>query len=258
MSKTILIIPDQHSHPEFSNVRADWAGHFILDVKPDIVVNMGDASDMASLSSYDKGKRSFVGKSYAKDIEAHLDFQDRLWYPVRNAKKRLPYSYYLEGNHEHRIEKVLDLSPELVGTVDIEDFDIEFYYDEFIPYRGATPGVIDIEGITFAHYLSSGVQGRPISGQHPASALLTKGFRSTVVGHLHTTDYACSTDNQGHRIQAIVAGVFQDYEAPWAGEQVNRMWWRGLILLHNVENGTFDPQWISLDWLRKAYGNGPC
>lgn len=254
MGKTILVIPDQHSHPEYHNDRADWAGRLILDLRPDIVVNMGDGTDMASLSSYDKGKRSFYGKSYAKDIESHLDFQDRLWHPIRHAKRRLPYSYYLEGNHEHRIEKVLDLSPELVGTVDVKDLEIGFYYDEFIGYDGGCPGLREIEGIIFAHYLVSGVKGLPISGTHPAYSIIAKGFKSAVVGHLHTTDYSCQTNNVGQRVQAIVAGVFQDYTSPWAGRQASQLWWPGLIVLHNVENGSYDPQWISMEALKKAYG----
>jgi hypothetical protein len=255
LSKTILVLPDQHSHPEFNNDRADWAGRFILDLKPDIVVNIGDASDMSSLSSYDKGKRSFYGKSYAKDVAAHLDFQERLWHPIRKAKRKLPYSIFFEGNHEHRIEKALDLSPELVGTLDIGDFELDYFYDEFVGYDGATPGIKEVEGISFAHYMTSGVKGLPIGGEHHANSLLAKGFRSCVVGHIHTTDYAVRTDANGKRIQAVVVGVYQDYDAPWAGAQVNKLWWPGLVILHNVENGTFDPQWVSLKWLRETYSD---
>ena len=32
------------------------------------------------------------------------------------------------------------------------------------------------------------------------------------------------------------------------------MWWRGVILKHSVEDGNYDPQWISLNALRKEYG----
>lgn len=255
MSKTILVIPDQHAHPDFSNARADWAGKFIMDLKPDIVVNIGDAADMSSLSSYDKGKRSFHGKSYSKDIAVHLDFQERLWYPIRRAKKRLPFSVYFEGNHEHRIEKALDLSPELVGTLDFEDFEFDYFYDEVVRYDGALPGTKDIEGIVFAHYLTSGVKGLPISGEHIAYSLIAKRLRSTVVGHIHTTDYCLRTASDGRKVQALVCGVYQDYEAPWAGKQVNDLWWPGLVVLHNTEYGQFDPQWVSMDWLRKTYGD---
>lgn len=256
MSKTILILPDQHAHEQFNNDRADWAGRFILDLKPEIIVNIGDAADMASLSSYDKGKRSFHGKSYKGDIDTHLNFQERLWHPIRKAKRRLPYSYFFEGNHEHRIEKALDLSPELEGTLDFDDFELSFFYDEVIKYDGATPGSKDIEGITFAHYLTSGIKGLAISGEHPAYSLINKQLKSCVVGHSHTTDYCVRTNSDGKRVQSLVCGVYQDYEAPWAGKQVNKLWWPGLIVLHNCQgDGTYSPQWVDMAWLKRMYGD---
>ena len=64
MSKTHLIIPDSHAHPDYKNDRYDWLGKLILDLKPDVLVNIGDTADMASLSAYDKGKASFHGRNY--------------------------------------------------------------------------------------------------------------------------------------------------------------------------------------------------
>lgn len=99
MSKTVLVLPDQHAHPDFNNDRADWAGQLLADLKPDVLVNIGDAADMASLSNFDKGKASFISANYQKDIEAHLDFQERLFDPIRKSKRKQPYKVFLEGNH---------------------------------------------------------------------------------------------------------------------------------------------------------------
>ena len=115
--KTHLVIGDPHAHPDFSNDRADWLGKLILDLKPDVVVNMGDTADLASMSSFDKGKASFHGRNYQKDIEAHLDFQDRMWHPIKKAKRKLPHRVVLEGNHENRIKKAIQYSPELEGDM---------------------------------------------------------------------------------------------------------------------------------------------
>lgn len=90
MSKTYLIVPDQHAHPEHNNDRADWMGQLIKDLRPDVVVNMGDAADMASMASYDKGTAKFFTRNYEKDIESHLDFQERMWRPIRRTKKKQP------------------------------------------------------------------------------------------------------------------------------------------------------------------------
>lgn len=254
MGKKFLIIPDQHSHPDFNNDRADYLANLIIDTRPDVVVNLGDAADMPSLSSYDKGKRDFHGRSYRNDINAHLDFQSRMWEPVRARKKKLPYRVVLEGNHEHRIERALDLSPELTGTIGFNDYQFSEYYDDVVRYNGSTPGVIELDGILFAHYFITGVSGRPIGGERPAHMLLDKTGTSCVAGHLHTFDYATRTNINGHVRNGLIAGCYQDYDAPWAGA-INHLWRSGVCILNNVENGDYDLQWISLKALKEEYGN---
>jgi hypothetical protein len=255
MSKTHLIIPDTHAHPEHNNDRATLLARLIKDIRPDVVIHLGDSADLSSLSGYDKGKRGFVGRTYRADIESHLDFQDRLWSPVLAAKKKLPRSVFLIGNHEQRIDRALDLSPELVGTIGYADLRLEEWYDTVVPYAGQTPGIIEVDGIHYAHYFVSGVMGRPVGGEHPAYALLTKHFTSLTCGHIHVMDHSIRTTVDGRRIHGLVAGVYQDYDSPWAGE-VNKLWWRGVVVKRNVENGNYDPSFISLEALRKEYGNG--
>lgn len=253
MSKTHLIIPDQHAHPEYHNDRATWVSKLIKDIRPDVVINMGDAADMPSLSSYDKGTKGFEGRNYRKDINSHLEFQDRMWVPVKRSKKKLPYRLVLEGNHEHRIKRAINSSPELDGAISFSDLDFNSYYDNVVEYTGNTPGVVTVDGVSYAHYFISGVAQRPVSGEHQAYTLLTKQFTSCTQGHTHTTDFAVRTDVNGRRMMGLVCGVYQDYWSDWAGE-ANRMWWSGVVVKRNVEDGHYDPQWISLEALRKEYG----
>ena len=51
MNKTHIVVPDPHADPRYSNDRADWIGQLIKDVKPEVVVNLGDAADMSSIST---------------------------------------------------------------------------------------------------------------------------------------------------------------------------------------------------------------
>jgi Calcineurin-like phosphoesterase len=254
LSKTHLVIPDQHADPRFSNVRADWLGRFIAELKPEVVINIGDAADMSSLSSYDKGKRSFHGRTYKADIDAHLEFQDRLWSPMKALKKKMPYSVVLEGNHEHRIERALDLSPELQGTISFNDYAFNDYYDEVIRYEGGTPGIIKLDGVNYAHYFVSGLMGRPIGGVHPAYSLVAAQLESCVCGHSHLADFAIRTRPDGTRVMGVVAGVYQDYVSPWAGKHISNLWWPGVVVLHNVENGQFEPQFVAIETLKRIYG----
>jgi hypothetical protein len=256
MSKVHLVVPDPHAHPEHDNNRADWLGQLIKDLKPDVVVNLGDAADMASLSNYDKGKASFHGKNYEKDIQSHLDFQKRMWAPIRKSKRKMPYRVVLEGNHEHRLKRALEYDPQLEGEkfgMSFNDFDFNRYYHDVVEYDGMTPGLITIDGITYAHFMISGAMGRPISGVHHAASLIAKGFTSCTVGHSHLMDFSVRTDVTGKKIMGCVAGVYQDYPSSWAGN-VNNLWWSGVVIKREVEDGVYDPEFVSIARLRKEYG----
>lgn len=252
--KTHLIIPDQHAHPSFNNDRADWIGQLIADVKPDVVINIGDAADMSSLSYHDKGKASFHGRNYGDDIYSHLDFQERMWSPLRKLKKRWPHSVFLEGNHENRIKRALENDPHLKGAISFSDLDLNPYYHEVVEYEGMTPSIYTIDGIAYAHFFISGVMGRAIGGEHPASSLIDKNHMSSTCAHSHTLDFAVKTKVGGQKLMGLVAGCAQDYRAPWAGSS-NDLWWSGVIVKRNVCDGVYDPQFISLDALRKEYGS---
>jgi hypothetical protein len=256
VSRNYLVIPDPHSHPNHSNDRADWIGKFILDRKPDVVVNMGDTWDLPSLSSFDKGKASFNGASYEKDMNAGLDFQDRMWHPMKASKKKQPHKVFLEGNHERRLNKVLEYEPHLAGErygISYSNFQLEHYYHDVVYYNGGTPGIYTIDDISFAHFFVSGLMGRPIGGDHHAASLLAKNYSSCVAAHSHTVDWAVRSGSNGKKIMGLVAGVYQDYVSGWAGN-VNNLWWQGVVYLRNVEAGVYDPEFISLEALRRAYG----
>lgn len=252
--KTHLVIGDPHCHYQHHNERAHWLAQFILDVKPDVVINIGDQYDLPSLSSYDKGTRSYIGRTYRADIDTGLDFSERLFGDLRKHKKKLPRFIFHEGNHEQRITRALEVSPELSNTISFRDLDLDRNYHDIIRYTGkSTPGTHTVDGITYAHFLISGVMGRPIGGEHAAYSLLSKQFQSCTVAHSHLRDFCSRTNASGQLINGLVAGCFIDYEVDWAGEQ-QKLWWKGLTLCHDVENGSYEPEFISLKRLREVYG----
>lgn len=249
---THLVIPDSHAHYQHHNKRAIWLGRLINDVKPDVVIHIGDSADMPSLSGYDKGKRTFHGRTYRADVDAHLDWQDKLWSTVKATKKRLPKRYFCIGNHEERINKAINVQPELEGAIGMGDLKLEEYYDVVVPYNGGSPGVVEINGIHYAHYHVSGLMGRPVGGEHPAYSLVSKQFSSCTAGHSHLADLCYRTNTAGKKIIGCLAGVYQDYDTDWAGE-VNRLWWRGIVVKRNVHQGVYDPEFISLDRIKREY-----
>lgn len=259
MPRTHLVIPDSHATPTHNNDRFSLLGKFILDRKPEVIVNIGDMADMASLCSYDKGKRSFEGRRYKKDVNAVIDAQRKLFKPINdyntkqrsNSKKQYKPELHLTlGNHENRINRATQDDPVLEGTIGVEDLQYEKFGWKVHPFL--EPAIID--GICYSHYHTSGIMGRPISGEYPAVTMIKKQYTSCVAGHSHTIDFGERTDPTGKRLQGLVVGCYLD-EDQWedyAG-QANKMWWKGVCMLHRVEDGQYDLEFVSIRRMKEMY-----
>lgn len=253
-SSTHIVLPDSHCKPGTNNKRYEYAGRLIYDIKPDVVVDIGDFTDNEALCSYDKGKGSFQTRRYQNDVKHTIDAQEKLWAPFKRAKKKLPHRVKLIGNHEYRVTRVIESNKVLLdGTISMKDFQFDRYWDEVVDYEGETPGIIFIDGIAYAHYFVSGVSGKPIGGDNVAAALLTKKFHSCTQGHSHLADLAYRSDVKGKRMMGLVCGCFVDYRASFAG-QSNDDWVSGIWIKHNVSGGVYDPEFVSMERLRKEYG----
>lgn len=255
---SILVIGDPHTDPDVPNIRFEWLGNLITDRLPDIIVQMGDWADMKSLSSYDRGKRDFHGRSYNRDIEAGNDALDIVDKKIkkhndnqRKSKKEQyrPRKVALDGNHENRIDRLLQLQPELEATVSTKDIKFEEYGWERYEYE--VP--VEIEGIWFCHHFPTGNSGEPIGGINLAQALIAKNMVSSVVGHAHTLDLAMRATPAGKRIWGLSAGCFFEHKMKYARATQERFWWAGVVMLKNVEEGDFSPELITLKEMQDIY-----
>ncbi len=249
-----LIVPDAHCHPDFHNKRFSWLGQLCVDEKPDVIICIGDWTDLPSLCSYDKGSKGYEGRRYWEDLLSTVDALNKFDEPLRKAKKKLPRKVMLHGNHEHRITRAIDAdAAHLEGIISLDDLQYEEHGWEVVPYNGSTPGIIEIDGVAYAHFFTSGIMGRPIGGMHPAYQLISKQYQSCTQGHSHITDYSVRTNAAGRDIHGLVVGCYVDYHMDWAGE-ANAMWWRGVLICDNVKDGVYDPTWISMREIKRRYG----
>lgn len=247
--KTHLVIPDSHAHPDHHNRRYQYLGHLINDIKPDVVIDIGDWFDMPSLCSYDKGTKSFEGRRYKRDINAGLDAQEKMFEIIRRQKKKLPRFVRTLGNHEHRIAKAIERDPVLEGTIGLSDLQSKEYGFEEYPFL--TPAEID--GVTYQHYFVAGVSGRPMGGQRHAATLIARNLATSTCGHSHLFDHHVTADIRGNRMHGLVVGAYQDYDADFAGP-ANKLWSSGVVIKRAVEKGNYDLEYVSLKRLREAYG----
>jgi hypothetical protein len=254
----ILIVPDSHANPDISNDRFLWLGRFILDRQPDIIVNLGDLYDMNSLSSYDKGKKSFEGRRYKLDIDVGVDALQKMDQPwndfnnkrrnIRKARLKSPRKIITLGNHEHRIIRAVEDSPQLDGVLSLDNLRLQEFGYEVCPYRKA----ICIDGIYFSHNFPSGTLGHPIGGVNIASSMITKNLVSSVCGHAHVFDYAIRARPDGTKAIGLCAGWYG--EEPTYSDATDQLWVSCVTMLHDVYNGDFDIETISIERIKRQYG----
>jgi len=253
----IAVIPDVQTKEGVPTEHLKWIGKYLAHRKPDIIVCLGDFADMPSLSSYDKGKRSFEGRRYKKDIKAAHKAMDIMMAPlqaefdhnkVRKAsrhKQWWPRLVMLLGNHEHRITRATEVDPMLEGTISTYDLKYNEWGWEVHDFLE----VVEIEGIAFSHYFTTGVMGRAAVS---AQTIINKKHQSCIAGHLQGRMVAYGTKADGRTITAIIAGSAYLHDEDYLGHQGNRHW-RGIVLLHEVQDGQFDEMFVSLNFLRKKY-----
>ena len=50
-----------------------------------------------------------------------------------------------------------------------------------------------------------------------------------------------------------VVGCFKGAAESWAG-QSNGEWWKGVLIKRNIQDGQYEPQWVSMETLKQTYG----
>jgi hypothetical protein len=257
MSKRILVLPDVQAKPgvDFSFLRR--IGTYMVEKKPDIVVCIGDFADMPSLSSYDKGKKSFEGRRYKRDIEAAQFAMQAFLGPLneynemRRKNKKGEYKPRMVltlGNHEHRIDRACDDDPKLEGILSVKDLAYEEYGWEVYPFLET----VIIEGVAFTHYFVTGSMGRP-SGT--AAAQLKVANMSCFAGHQQGKQIAYAKRADGVILTSILSGSCYEHFESYLGPQVNKQHWRGFWMLHDTKNGSFDEMPVSLSFVNERYGH---
>ena len=249
----IAVIPDVQVKSGVPIDHLLHVGRFIAEKKPDVIVCIGDFADMPSLSSYDKGKKSFEGRRYKDDIEATELAMSLMLEPIKKEVKRLkrnkkkqwnPRMIMTLGNHEYRIERAIENDAILEGVIGMDDLPYKDW--EVYPYLE----VVEVEGVSFSHFFTSGTMGRPVGS---ARALITKKMTSCVQGHIQTMDVAYSYKPNGDRVTGLMVGTCYQHSEGYLTPQGN-VHWRGMHMLYEVKDGNFDNHAISLDYLRGKYG----
>lgn len=248
-----MVIPDGQVKEGVPLDHWTWIGKYMVDKRPDVVVNIGDFADMPSLSSYDKGKKSFEGRSYKKDIAVTKVAMDMLLAPMRAHNAKNPRDQYNPdmhltlGNHEQRILRAIEDDRKLEDTLSLRHLGYEaagWNVHDFLE-------VIEIDGVYYSHYFVTGVKGLPVNS---ARALVTKKHVSCTMGHNQKTDVDMSQLRaDGRPIIGLMSGICYLHDEDYLGAQGNSDK-RQIWMCHQVEDGDYDLMQVSLKYLCKRYG----
>ena len=253
MSKRILVISDPQNKPGAPTDHMYWLGLYAAKIKPDIIVAIGDFHDFPSMSSWDKGKKSYEGRRYLDDYRAGnyalylfeagcATANEGRKYKLWNPRKLITF-----GNHEYRQDRVLACNPELEGVIGYHLMNWEEHGWETYPFRQA----VEVEGVAFNHYFASGTMGRPVTS---AKLLLGKKHQSSVMGHVQIRDIAYASDAMGRSMTAIFTGAYYQHFEEYLGPEGNKVWY-GVWVLNDVHDGSFDEMPVSMRFLHKRYGD---
>lgn len=211
----ILCFADGHVEPDQDLSHFSKLGQFIVDERPDVVIDLGDFVSMSAVSHWDASKKlAMEGRRYQKDIEAGRTAIENLVQPLYRLQDRLvtqkkkiynPRLIHMDGNHEAWVHKYVEQNPVLDGSMDLwKDLGITDHF-ECLKYKS----VLNIGGVNFMHAPLCG-NDSPISGMHVASKALQRFSGHVVFGHYHRLEVENVTRIDSRCTRAISVPMFSN------------------------------------------------
>jgi hypothetical protein len=252
--RRFAIIPDTQIRPGVDTTHIDYAARAIVDYMPDVVIVMGDWWDFPSLSTHDApGSKEAEGRRVKPDIDAGNEAFERLVAPMdaeisrrirRKIKRWEPERYFLFGNHEDRLSRAIFRDPKWEGILTLDCLKTPGF--QRIPYLK----ILELDGIKFCHYFPNPLSGRPIGGT--IVNRLGHIGSSFVQGHQQGFLYA-SKQYPDHVKHGLVCGRFYSHHESYRPDDVQRAEWNGIVVLNEVQNGSYDLMPLSMNYLRRKF-----
>jgi len=241
-----FIIPDRQARPGVPLDHNRWLGRAIADYRPDVLIDLGDNADFPSVSSHSApGSLDKEGARLSADIAAAQE-ADRILFEGM-GKFRPKRMVRLRGNHEDRLDRYLRANPVLEGLISLDLLQDSAW--KIVPFRNGAPGVIEIDGIGYAHYFANPNTGKPIGGT--ATYKLAAIGQPFVQGHVQGYDIGTRQYATGRVVRGIVAGSCYLHDEPYKGAANSHD--RCAVVLNEVRGGRFSEMPLTLDYLCRKY-----
>lgn len=230
--------------------------HYIWKYKPKNIVHIGDHWDFPSLSSYATGLEKegqrlindlIGGEEALKAIMRETNRHNKLG--KRSVERQYkPNMHFVMGNHENRLNRMIEQQPFLHGIIDLRGF-IE--REGWTVHDFLEP--LWLDGICYMHYMPNPQSGRPVGGG--IENKLNKFPHSFVHGHQQQFQFGRRQNLAGIPHFGVCAGSFYMHDEGYRGANNTEI--RGFVHLKAFTNrynaADHDVEFVSLERLLAEY-----
>lgn len=225
-----IAIPDLHA-PYHDETAWETTIKIVAKTKPDRLVIGGDFVDCYACSSFDKHP------ARSQNLKTEIDLaRKELFRLVRAANCPI---WYLEGNHEFRLERYLcQRAPELYGLISIKNLMLEGTRGiEWVPYRQH----LTLGKVIYTHDVGH-------AGVYAGKHTLTACGHNVVFFHTHRGGLVTDGNHVGEKRFSLNCGWLGDLEAVDYMHRVKtKDWIHGLGLLDECpKTGLVWPQFVPI------------
>lgn len=243
---------DLHDAPDVPSARFKWLGRYVAEIQPDIFYDIGDSITLNSCAAMvpnetvaGKLKPSFM-EDMASAHEAWNVFDAEC--PVDGGPERRK----TRGNHEHRLYKFEDRTPEVAGMM-------QFEYQRVLDRHGFTEteyGEISFcGGVGFVH-VPLNIMGRPYGGKNVEPRVANDALFDIVFGHSHRKNHFRSAkigNNQHINVVNLGCGLPEGYVEDYA-KMATTGWWWGTHKLTIQDGHIQSVEAVTMKELERRYG----
>ena len=249
-----LWIPDTQIRAGVPIQHIEALGNYIAEKQFEKIIVAGDWWDMPATSNWNSALTQ-EGLRIQDDIDSGNRGMDLLWRETnkyncqRKRNRKGPYSpekHFLFGNHEHHLERFVEQHPVISEMIGYNMLHLEKHGFKTYPFLEP----VDIDGILYCHYFCNPMSGRAYGGM--IETRIKNVGQSFTQGHAQSFKYGEVEISSGITRHGLVSGAFYMHNEPYKGPQGNAHW-RGVIVKHEVKDGTYDIMKVSLNYLLRKY-----
>jgi predicted phosphodiesterase len=246
----VIAIGDTHDSPLIAKDRFTWIARHCVAKMPDRIVHIGDFCNWDSVSAHEeRGSYAYAQRpSFRDDLQSCEEAMGRFY--KETAGLNIPQELVC-GNHEDRINRFENKTPETVGALwsQFEDAAARHRW-RLHPYGQW----LMIDGVGFIH-VPLNIMGRPYGGQNCENTIANHATHSIVFGHTHRSTFRKTPKigaNNSIEIMNLGSAMPNGYIAKYAGTATTG-WSYGIYELEIRSGHIISHNFISMEQLERLY-----